>query len=180
MNGLFDIDWQQTFVPSHSLLEMVLRGTLMYLATFLLLRVFRRQTGSIGPADLLVLLLIADAASNGMSGEYRSVTEGLVLVATIIGWEYAIDWLSFRSPWFQGLVERSPLLLVSRGELNRSHLEGELMTVDELMAQLRRKGIDDVAQVRACFLEGDGHISVLTWAPPDSPPRDDSNGAVPH
>jgi uncharacterized membrane protein YcaP (DUF421 family) len=58
----------------------------MYLALFVMLRVFRRQTGSIGAADLLVLLLIADAAQNGMACDYKSVTDGLVLVATIVGW----------------------------------------------------------------------------------------------
>ena len=36
--------------------------------------------------DLLVIVLIADAAQNGMAGEYKSITEGVVLCATIVGW----------------------------------------------------------------------------------------------
>jgi len=45
----------------------------------------------------------ADAAQNGMAKEYRSVTEGVMLVAMIIGWDYALDWLGYRFPAFQRL-----------------------------------------------------------------------------
>jgi len=60
----------------------------MYLALFVILRfIARRQAGSFGPADLLVIVLIADAAQNGLGKDYTSVTEGIVLVLTIVGWE---------------------------------------------------------------------------------------------
>jgi uncharacterized membrane protein YcaP (DUF421 family) len=159
-----DVDWNRLFVPSDPLLEVVIRGTLMYLAMFFLLRLFRRQTGSIGPADLLVLLLIADAAQNGMADEYKSVTEGIVLVATIMGWEYAIDWLSYRVPFIGKFIEREPLLLIRNGEIIEKNLKKELITRDDLLSQLRQKGVDDPRQVICCFLEGDGHISVVTPA----------------
>jgi len=97
------LDWHRMFVPNTPILETVIRGSVMYLSLFCLLRVFRRQTGSIGPADLLVLLLVADAAQNGMADEYKSITEGIVLVATIIGWEFLIDWLAYRVPLLANL-----------------------------------------------------------------------------
>src|SRR5690349_18259136 len=98
MPSWIDLDWQRMFVPSQPVLETVIRGTFTYLSLFFLLRVFRRQIGSIGPADLLVLLLIADASQNAMAGEYRSITDGLVLVVTIIGWEYVLDAAAFHFP----------------------------------------------------------------------------------
>jgi hypothetical protein len=55
MEKLYHIDWQQMFVPDSSVLEMALRGTIMYLAMFALLRVFRRQAGSVSVADLLLI-----------------------------------------------------------------------------------------------------------------------------
>ena len=71
----------------------------MYLFLFLLFRVVvRRRVGAIGMADILILVIIADAAQNAMSGEYKSVTEGAILVGTIIFWNVAIDWLNFRVP----------------------------------------------------------------------------------
>src|SRR5690242_10067250 len=109
------IDWAQLFVPSGSLLEVVVRGTVLFLALFLLLRsVPRRQIGTIGVSDLLVIVLIADAAQNGLAGEYKSITEGVVLVGTILFWNWAIDWLDYRFPALQ-INGRRPRLLVSEG-----------------------------------------------------------------
>src|SRR5688500_5496003 len=162
MPAWLNLDWQGMFVPSQPILETVLRGTATYLSLFVLLRLFRRQTGSLGPADLLVLLLIADASQNAMAGEYRAITDGLILVATIVGWEYALDYLSFHVPAIGRLIDRQPLPVVEHGAVNRANLSRELMSENELMSQIRQKGVDDVALVRRSFIEGDGHISVIT------------------
>lgn len=74
MEKLFAVDWQAMFVPATGLAEVALRGTLMYLALFVILRFMaRRQSGHFGPADLLVIVLIADASQNALGAEYRSV-----------------------------------------------------------------------------------------------------------
>ena len=85
MEKIVSVDWLELFVPTHSLAEMAIRGTLMYLALFAILRFMaRRESGHFGPADLLVIVLIADAAQNALGAEYRSVTEGALLVLTIV------------------------------------------------------------------------------------------------
>ena len=62
--------------PEHSLVEIFLRGTIMYILLFTILRFFmKRQSGVIGIADLLVIVLIADAAQNAMANEYKSLTK---------------------------------------------------------------------------------------------------------
>jgi uncharacterized membrane protein YcaP (DUF421 family) len=162
MPAWLNLDWYTMFVPSKPILETVVRGSVTYLALFVLLRLFRRQTGSVGPADLLVLLLIADASQNAMASEYRAITDGLILVATIVAWEYALDWLAYHVPAVGRWIERSPLALIDNGKVHRKNLESELISEDELLSQLRQKGVDDVAKVKRSFLESDGHVSVIT------------------
>jgi uncharacterized membrane protein YcaP (DUF421 family) len=159
-----NLDWHRMFSPSQPILETVLRGTVTYLSLFMLLRLFRRQTGSLGPADLLVLLLIADASQNAMAGEYRAITDGLVLVATIVAWEYFLDWLSYYVPSLGKLIDRQPLAVIENGKVLRKHLKRELMSEDELRSQLRQKGIDSFDKVKLGFIEGDGSISVLAYS----------------
>ena len=77
--------------------ELIIRGTVMYLFLFLLSRRDPAPRRPVGMADILVLVIIADAAQNGMSGEYRSVTEGAILVGTIIAWNVILDWLTYKS-----------------------------------------------------------------------------------
>ena len=72
MHLIGDVDWAKVFGPDTPVLEIVVRGTVVYLALFVLIRVvFKRQPGAVGIADLLVVVLIADAAQNAMAGTYE-------------------------------------------------------------------------------------------------------------
>ena len=161
MEKLFDINWQQMFVPESSVIEMIIRGTLMYIGMFILLRVFRRQAGSISIADLLLIVIIADAAQNGMAGDTKSITEALVLIVTIVFWDYFLDWLGFKSKLMSRVLEPSPVVMIKNGRMMRANMEKEMITEDELRGQLREQGVDDVKDIEQCFLESNGEFSVI-------------------
>ena len=156
------MDWKSIFLPDTSLWEIILRGSIMYIALFAMLRiVLKRQTGTLGMTDLLLITLLADASQNAMAGEYKSVPDGIVLVATIIFWNYLFDWLSFKSAWFGRLIEPPPLPLIRDGKMLRRNMRQELITEDELMMELREQGLDDVSKVKQAYIESDGRISVI-------------------
>lgn len=155
------IDWAALFIPKLNLFELVIRGTLVYLMLFVLMRIFRRNAGNIGIADLLVIVIIADAAQNAMGNKYESVTEGAVLVGTILCWNFLLDWLPYRFPSLKHLLEPAPLLLIKDGRLLHRNLRKEMITKDELQAQIREQGVEMFEQVKICYLEGDGQISVI-------------------
>ena len=120
------------------ILELILRGSLVYLVLFLLLRfVLKRVTGTLSIGDLLIIVLIADAAQNAMSAGYTSLTDGFILVATIIFWSYVLDWLAYHFPRFEKLLHPSPVTLVRDGQIVARNMRSELITVDELMSHLR-------------------------------------------
>ena len=156
------MDWKSIFLPDTPILEIILRGTIMYVALFAMLRIIlKRQTGSLGISDLLLITLLADAAQNAMSGSYTSIPDGIVLVATIIFWNYVFDWLSYKSEWFGRLIEPPPLLLIKDGRMLRRNMRHELVTQDELMSQLREHGLDDVKKVKEAYIESNGQFSVV-------------------
>jgi len=95
-------------MPSLHIGEIILRGTIVYLFLFVLLRILRRGAEAIGISDLLVVVLIADAAQNAMASEYKSITEGLILVTTIVFWDYFLDWLGYRFPAVRPLLRPTP------------------------------------------------------------------------
>lgn len=169
-----EVDWTRVFMPDTPLLEIFVRGTIMYLGLFALLRFLRREAGTLGIADLLVLVLIADAAQNAMASGYTSVTDGLFLVLTIIGWSYVLDWLSFQVPAVGRFVHPPPLPLIENGKILRKNMRREFVTEDELMSHMREQGIEDVSQVKRAYIEGDGHISVITFDGRPHPEEDRS------
>lgn len=158
------MDWNSIFLPDIPLLEIILRGSVMYITLFILLRiVLKRQTGSLGMTDLLLITLIADASQNAMAGGYNSIVSGIVLVCTIMFWSYLFDWLGFKYPWFARLVEPAPLPLIKDGKPLRRNMRRELITDEELMSQLREQGLDDFGKVKEAYIESSGHISVVPY-----------------
>lgn len=157
-----EVDWGQIFGMTEPALHAVIRGTIMYLALFVLFRVvIRRRVGAIGMSDILLTVVIADAAQSGLSGEAHSVTEALIVVATIFFWNHVIDWLNYRVPALQGVLEPPPLLLIENGRINRRNMRHEFITMDELKAHLREKGVEDPSQVEKAYMESDGAVSVI-------------------
>ena len=156
------LDWSGMFGLSVPPLELIIRGSAMYLFLFLIFRVvIRRRVGAIGMADILVLVIVADAAQNAMSGEYKSVTDGAILVGTILAWDMLIDWLNYRVPALRNWLEAPPLLLVRDGRMLHRNLRHEFVTEEELKAKLRQKGVKDVSEVAEARMESDGEISVI-------------------
>jgi uncharacterized membrane protein YcaP (DUF421 family) len=143
-------------------LELIARGSLMYVGLVLAMRfLLRRDAGSMSMADLLFIVLIADASQNAMAGEYTSLTDGVVLVATLIAWNIALDWLAYHSKFFRSLIEAPSLPLIKDGRWIRRNLKKEWITTDEVKAKLRENGVDDIANVRLACLESNGELSVV-------------------
>ena len=156
----FDIG--AALVPDVSLFETVVRGIVTYLSIFVLLRVvLRGRTSAVAMSDLLVLVLIADAAQNAMAAEYHSITNGIVLVLTIILCSFAMDWLAYRVAAVRQFVHPDRKPLVTNGRVMRKVLQEELMTEEELMTQLRLNGVDALEDVKSAYLEGNGEVSVI-------------------
>jgi len=159
--------------------ELVLRGTLVYWLLFVIFRfILRRDVGAVGIADILLLVIVADAAQNAMSGGYDTVAEGAILVSTIIGWNWLLDFLSYYLPAVRRFSAPQRLLLVQRGVLQRRNLRREYITLEELHARLREAGVEKLAEVKHAWLEADGQISVIRMQPEESKGAPASTGAV--
>jgi uncharacterized membrane protein YcaP (DUF421 family) len=157
-----DVDWSRVFLLETPVVETLVRGSVIYLGLFALLRfTLKRQSGTVGITDVLVIVLIADAAQNAMAAEYTSIADGLLLVTTILFWSFALDWLGHHFRFVGRFVHPPPLALVKNGRMLLRNMRQELITEDELMTQLRKQGAQRVEDVKAAYMEGDGTISVI-------------------
>jgi len=153
------VEWFALTVPP---LELVVRGTVVYIGLVLTVRfILRRDVGSMSVADVLFIVLIADATQNAMAGEYKSIGDGLVLLATLVGWNVALDWLTYRSEMFRRLLEPPPLLLIEDGKFIRKNMQREWITAEEVQSKLREAGIASVTEVRVAYLEPSGELGVI-------------------
>jgi len=157
-----DIDWTQMFTFTMSPIELFIRGTLTFLFLFCLFRfIVRRDVGAIGISDLLVLVIIADASQNAMAGGYKSIVDGFVLIGTIIGWSFLLNYLSYHFEVVRRFVLPRPLCIVKDGVKQEKNLQRQLIADEELGEMLREHGIEDILEVKRAYLEPDGQVTVI-------------------
>jgi uncharacterized membrane protein YcaP (DUF421 family) len=155
-------DWSAVFDPETPVLEIAARGTVTYFTLLFLLRlVSQRQSGGLAISDLLVLVLIADAAQNAMADDYRSVTDGMLLVATVVFWTFAVEWIGYHVPALDVLFKPNPTLLVENGRIREREMRKHMITQDELEAQLRLHGVASLDEVKSLHMEASGLMSVV-------------------
>ncbi len=143
-------------------LELVLRGTLVYWLLFAIFRfILRRDVGAVGIADILLLVIVADAAQNAMSGGYDTFAEGAILVLTIVGGTGC--WTCFHgdSSWCAVLRRRRGSRWFATAWLQLRNMRREYITMQELEEKLREQGIEQLSGVKMAYLEGDGQISII-------------------
>jgi uncharacterized membrane protein YcaP (DUF421 family) len=143
-------------------LEVAVRASVVYLALCVLMRLIpKRNAGGLSPNDMVVLVTIGGVAAATLVRESMSVPGVLVVIATILFWSYALNWLGQRFPRLHPLLQEPPTKLIEQGHIIEGNLRKELVTEEDIRAQLRKQGIDDVAGIREARLETDGSISVV-------------------
>lgn len=163
--------WSTVFAVEIPVMESVLRGTVVYFVLFILLRLAgRRELGSLGVADLLILLLIADASGNAMTGGSNSLTDGLLVAATIVGWGFVIDWLMYQFPALNKLVTPRKVCVVRDGQYQWRNMRREFVTRDEILSEMRLAGIKSLDEVCAAYIEPNGKLSFLKAEPTETGP----------
>ncbi len=91
----------------------------------------------LGLTDVLLVVLVAQAAAGGLTVQSNSVTDGLLLVATILLWSIVVDAVSYRWPRAARVLKAQPRCLIDDGRLNLKLMHREFMTQEEVLTQLR-------------------------------------------
>lgn len=144
------------------MLDIALRTGIVYLALLLGLRLTgKRQAGQMTPFDFLLLLLLANAVQNAMTGPDTSLTGGLVAAGTLFTANIVVAWIARRNRRVEAIVEGTPTLLIRGGQILTQNCHREGITRDDLLRALREHGVSTVEEVRTAILEVDGTVSVL-------------------
>ena len=141
--------------------EFVLRALIVYVFLMVLLRITgRRQVGQLSPFDLVLLLVLSNGLQNAMNAGDNSITAGLILSVTLVGVNWLVGWVAWRSKRFSNVIEGRPEVLIHNGKIYRDVMERERLSQADLDMALRRSGCSSVEEVHFAVLETNGQVSV--------------------
>jgi len=156
--------WSNMFVLDHekvTWLEKVLRPILVYASLIFFLRLFgKRELAQLNPFDLVVLLSLSNTVQNAIIGDDTSLSGGIVGAAALLGINYTMAHLKFRSKKIETLIEGKPRSLVENGKINQDAVDRELMTKEDLNTIAHKQGLKSVDEIENCVLDPNGNFLV--------------------
>jgi uncharacterized membrane protein YcaP (DUF421 family) len=143
-------------------MDIVLRAAVAYLFILFLMRVVgKRELSSMAPSDLILLVVMGDLIQNGVTQSDYSIT-GVVLATSTFGLLAVLtSYVVFRSKRAKRIIEGEPVILVQNGEAIDRNLNGERLTLDDVMEEARMQQVDSLDQIKWAVLESSGAISVI-------------------
>ncbi len=141
--------------------QMCIRAGIVFLYGLVLYRVMpRRAFGSTAAADIVVVVVMGSSLSRALTGN-APLLPTLAATATLAALYMVVTELTRRSALLSRLIKGRPLQIVCDGRIDWHALHHAELGERDLTETLRMRGIADVEQVEAAYLERNGRISVV-------------------
>lgn len=143
--------------------DIALRCVVVYVFIIVSIRLFgKKDIGQLSILDFVLILLISNAVQNAMVGSNNSLEAGLVAAMTLFLTNLVLRYVTQRSVKIERFLIGDPLLLVYKGDVNKTNLRRSRISIEELMGAVREHGLSDIRDVDLATLEVNGNISILS------------------
>ncbi len=144
------------------LLGFALRVAGMYFLAMIMIRILgKRALGELGPFDFVVMTGVGDTVISVALNKSMPLTDGIIVLATLAFLEYAVGYLSLKNGRLSNVLTGKPMVLIENGQIIKKNLAREKFNVDDLMQELRKKGVREISEVERGILEACGGFSVI-------------------
>lgn len=149
--SIFDLPpWQELGLT-------VLQTATLYLLLLAGLKIVgRRVFAEMGPQDMILLLLVAEACDIGLTPEGAGYWGTIASVLTL----FVLVGLTERIKPLRQLTENKPVILFHRGQ-HQVNLRKYLLEEAELDAAMRKYGFATYKEAETLILEGAGNITAV-------------------
>jgi uncharacterized membrane protein YcaP (DUF421 family) len=144
-------------------MDLALRAVVIYFFIYLLTRIVgRRELSSLGPFDIILLVVIGDSVQQGMTQDDYSVTGAFIVISVIAVLQVFMSFLSFRYRKVRRVLEGEPIVIVQDGKPIERNLRRERLAIDEVMEQARSSAqISSMDEIQFAIVENNGTISFI-------------------
>lgn len=144
-------------------MEMILRAVAIYLILLVVFKIAgRRALLQMTSFDLILLLIISEATQQALLGNDFSVTGAMLTIVTLVVIDMLFGVLKKYIHGAESVLDGSPVILVSHGELQNDKLKKVDVSCDDILVSARQNhGITELKQIKYAILERNGHISII-------------------
>ncbi len=144
-------------------MESVLRAVVVYLFLLAVFRISGKRTLSEATSfDLVLLLIISETVQQSMVGDDHSMTNGVVLILSLVGVDIGLSLLKQWSPAVDAWVDGVPVIILKDGKPMAERMSRERIDENDVLEAAReQEGLERLDQIRYAVLERSGKISIV-------------------
>lgn len=145
-------------------MDIVLRAAIAFVVLWLLTKATGRATlGELSSFDLLLFITMGDLIQQGITAEDRTLTGGVMAVATFAILAVTFNFVITRWPKVGRALEGPPIILVADGKVRTGAMRHQRVSASEILSAGRQSGFENLADIRLAVLEQDGKISFFSY-----------------
>ena len=143
------------------MMNIILRTVFFYFFIIFTMKIMgKRQIGQLQLSEFVISLMLSEIAADPVANPEKSAAGAVVPILILLGLEFLISFCTTKVPKFKKLFDGVPSYIVVRGELDQNQLRKNRISLDELLSEMRKKDVYDIADVEYAILEQNGQLSV--------------------
>lgn len=161
---LLQIDWRSLLLGEEEwsfLPQVLLRSAVMFIITLVALRLIGKRGIMQGVFELVTIITLGSAAGDPMFYKKVGILPALLVFASIVMMYKIINYFVAKNKSFEHLIEGHHIRLVKECRFSVEDMKHTELSKDEILADLRLKGISHLGQVDAAYIEASGRMSVF-------------------
>jgi uncharacterized membrane protein YcaP (DUF421 family) len=144
-------------------MESVIRGLVVYVFLLLIFRIAGKRTLSENTNfDLVLLLIISETTQQAMVDNDHSITNGFLLILTLIGASIGLSLLKQRFPALEQWLEGTPLVIIENGKVLADRMDKTRVDEADILEAARSlRGLERLEQIKYAIVERNGDITIV-------------------
>lgn len=144
-------------------MDIVLRAVSIYLVLLIVFRIVgRRSLAQITTFDVVLLLIIGEATQQALLGDDFSVTNGALVVITLVSADWLLSIVKSRRPVLERVLDGAPVVLIDHGRLIDERIKRAGVDESDILEAARTsQGLERLDQIKYAVLERGGDISII-------------------
>lgn len=144
------------------MLIVVIRTIVLFAVTVFFLRLMgKRQIGQLQPYELVVIIMISELAAIPMQDTGIPLISGLIPIFILFASQVTLSYISLKNHNAREIICGKPSILIKESYIQEDEMRKLRYNINDLLEQLRAKGVTNINDVDYAILETSGELSVL-------------------
>ena len=141
---------------------MIMKTVFLYFFITIAYRIMgKKEIGELNIIDFIVTILMAEIAAIAIEKDEISLMRSIIPITSLVVLQLSLSYISLKSNKIRNILDGKPSVIINKGKIVFSEMSKIKYTLDDLLSQLREKGIKSIEEVDYAVLENNGQLSVF-------------------